>query len=423
MTRRIHRKRREAVLLVGNFRAALALARPLSKAGYRVITMLSSFSAICLSRHVHDVWWRDSDFSDLPKFVEDLEQYLSSNPDIIGVAPLYQDLIVALLPYRDRLSVPLLVSNSEPVSISDDKARLSQLGSELGLSVAPFAVGNGVQELIEACNNVGYPCVFKSKNSLGPRLPILILRNEEQVRSVAKRLSGKCKNFMVQQLVGGWRCNRYFIAFRGRVLRHLDIKILRTARIDDTGLMVSAISVAPLAKLDEPTARLIEALDYSGVGNVQFLVDDSSGENWLLEVNPLTGSSYAFPDYCGGDLGSALVDIVQNRPLDRWSGAFSYPIGKRFAWLMGDIGGLLWSIERRQVTPRQALHWLVRALASGIRADCHSNWAWDDPLPALYLYGRRMTLFALRALHAVPRIALRRSMNILTGGRRLPTRR
>lgn len=414
MTRQIEGKGRGTILLIGSFRPAIALARPLSRAGYRVVLAISYFSAICLSRHVHDVWRLSSDYMDVPEFVDELERYLSFHPDIIGIAPLDQGLIVALLPYRDRFSVPLLVSNSEAVDISDDKARLSQLGSELGLPVAPFVVGNGVQELIEACNELGYPCVLKSKNSAGPRLPILILRNEEQVKHVAEQLSGQCENFMVQRFVQGWRCNRYFIANRGRVLRIMDIKILRTARIDGTGLVVSAISIAPLARLDGPTARLIEALDYSGIGNVQFLVDDASGKDWLLEINPLIGSAYALADYCGVDLASALVNIVQNRPLDRWSGPFSYPIGKRFAWLLGDIGGLLWSIERRQVSLRQALYWFVQAVVTGLRAHCHSNWAWDDPLPSLYISVRRITLFTKRAIGAAPRILGRRLKSKMT---------
>ncbi len=393
------------------------VARLFSRAGYRVVATVSSFSAIHLSRHVDDDWRPTASPWDTPLFVEALEQYLSAHPEIVAVMPLMQPLIVALLPYRDRLPVPLLVSNSAAIEVSDDKARLSELAKRLGVPTAPFVVGRGAQEIVGACESLGYPCVLKSKASVGTGVPIVIVRSRAQALHVAEQLSDSCEDFMVQTFTPGWRCNRYFIAHRGRILRYLDIKILRTNRFDDTGLLVSAVSVAPLARLDEPSARLIEALDYTGIGNVQYLIDEASDKNWLLEVNPLLGPSFTLPGYCGLDSASAIVDIAKNDALDRWSADFSYPAGMRFAWFLGDIGGLLLALERREVTARQALRWLLQALGTGLRADCHANWAWDDPLPALYICAKRSLLFTARALPGAMRRAGRR-LTSLSAGRR-----
>ena len=413
----------EAVLLIGTFRSSLVTARLLSKAGYRVVTTSPTMSAIGLSRHVDDDWRPTASPWDTPRFVEALQQYLAAHPEIIGVMPLMQPLIVALLPHRDRLPVPLLVSNSEAIEISDDKARLSDLANRLGVSTAPFVLGNGAQEIVGACKALGFPCVFKNKASVGTTVPIVIIRNRAEAMNVAEQLSDACDDFMVQKYTPGWRCNRYFIADRGRILRYMDMKILRTNRFDDTGLLVSAVSMAPLARLDDPSARLVEALNYTGVGNVQYLIDEASGKDWLLEVNPLLGPSFVLPGYCGLDSASAIVHIARNDALDRWSADFSYPVGKSFAWFLGDIGGLLLAIERRELTVRQALRWLLQALSAGLRADCHAHWAWDDPLPALWICAKRSLLFTLRAVPGAIRLAGRRLTSLFAGRRPGPVRR
>ena len=181
---------------------------------------------------------------------------------------------------------------------------------------------------------------------------------------------------------------------------------------DDTGLGVSGMSVAPLEALDGPCERLIKRLDYSGAGNIQYLVDEASGAIAFLELNPMIGGNHGLAYHCGLDQANGLLDVVLGRHLERWDAEVSYPVGKRYAWFLGDIYGLVQGLELRQVSGTQAVRWMLRALASGLTAPSHIIWRWDDPLPALYLGCKAMLPLSLRAARQSARILVQRSKAI-----------
>ncbi len=401
-----------SILLVGNYRPSLPVARSLSTAGYRVVLARDGFSAAERSRFVDETWqpspWRSGSYD----FVGELQRFLERRRDIAAVFPVNQARILELLASRDRISVPLITVEPETVATCLDKVRTTRIAAEVEVPVARFAAGSSVQDLYDLADDLGYPCVVKRNDGIEHGLKALVLGNANQARTFATSYPGWFDNFMVQQFAWGPRYNRYFIAHRGRILRRLDIKTLRTNQIDNTGLGVSGVSTAPLAALDEPSSRLIEALGYSGIGCLQFLVDDVRGTIAFLEINPRIGGNYAFTQDCGLDQASALVDIVQGRGLEHWAAPFDYPVGKRYAWVMGDLEGLVQSLETRQVSGRQAVSWWLKAVAGGLRADHHLLWRWDDPKPALYLARRSVPKLTRRAGRQVARILVHRSRKL-----------
>lgn len=406
---------RESVLLVGNFRPTLPVARSLSKAGYRVILAADGFPAAERSRFVDEVWQSKAEPFTSDDFVGELRKFAASRDDLVGVYPISQRMILELMPQSQRLSVPLITVAPDLFKTSVDKVRTSRLASDVGIPVARFAEGSSVQDLIEIADDLGYPCVFKRNDGLERGVKAIVFRDRSQAQFAAERRPDLFDNFMVQQFASGGRLNRYFIAHQGRILRSLDIKTFRTDRIDDTGLGVSGMSVAPFTKLDRPSHRLVEALNYTGVGCLQYLVNDGRSSISFLEINARIGGNYAFTHDCGLDQASAFLDVLQGRRLEHWAAPFAYPTGKRYAWLLGDLDGLLQSLEARAISGSEAASWLVKAVWSGLRAHNHLQWRWDDPGPALYLGRKSIAPLSRRAFRQTARLLLHRSKAL--GGR------
>ena len=50
------------------------------------------------------------------------------------------------------------------------------------------------------------------------------------------------------------------------------------------------------------------------------------------------------------------------------------------------------AILQREVGIRETLVWLYRLIVSAIRADVHATWRWDDPLPTVTRYLKRLPI-------------------------------
>ena len=75
----------------------------------------------------------------------------------------------------------------------------------------------------------------------------------------------------VEAHVSGPRHNVYFAARDGVWIDGVEVRAVRTDRLDDTGLAVEGVSVAATPALTEATAALLRVLGYTGVGCAQYL--------------------------------------------------------------------------------------------------------------------------------------------------------
>ena len=173
---------RESVLLVGNFRPTLPVARSLSKAGYRVILAADGFPAAERSRFVDEVWQSKAEPFTSDDFVGELRKFAASRDDLVGVYPISQRMILELMPQSQRLSVPLITVAPDLFKTSVDKVRTSRLASDVGIPVARFAEGSSVQDLIEIADDLGYPCVFKRNDGLERGVKAIVFRDRSQAQ-------------------------------------------------------------------------------------------------------------------------------------------------------------------------------------------------------------------------------------------------
>lgn len=385
---------RRTVLVVGDYRQTLTIARALRRRGDLVVAGIdrAAQSHVLHSRAV-DARWHHPPLDD-PNFGGALEWALASHrPDV--VFPVGDREIRWFAARSEHLGVPLASVSRDVAEACQDKPRLLAKGAEVGVAFTDSEVAAGLDDLARIAGSLGFPCVVKSNDPLQRVLGSkgIICRSREELHSRIPTWPETHETLIVQRYLDGPRHNLYFAAQRGELLGLVEVEILRTDRPDGTGYAVDGITRAPTPALYEQTAALIGELKYHGVGCTQFLVG-SDGTTSFLELNPRLGANYVVADAAGLDLAGLAVDLV----FDDDVGAPADPaVGLRYAWSLGELAGLRTLATAGEIDARAALAWVARTVGTALAADVHVTWSWRDPVPSLALLWRDILRPAVRA--------------------------
>jgi biotin carboxylase len=385
--------KRPSVLILGvDRRQALAVIRSLGKAGYRVVAgSMNRRSPAQGSRYVDDVIALPPlcDTAET-RLLEALEEFAERRPGAC-LYPVGDPEIELVARHRARLSHSLTVAapNSEAVAACLDKLRTLELVHELDVPCAPFMVVASPEGLQSAAARLGLPCVVKAveegRDILGRKA--YVVRRADQLDGLRRAWPKLPGTMIVQRFAPGLRHNVCYFACEGRWVSGVEIQVTRTDRIDGTGLGVDGVSVPLDEARKSACVRLIERLNYSGAGCVQFLVDGRTGEFSFLEVNARLDANVAGVIALGLDLPRLQVELAHGAR--EFSGCPRYPLGRRFAWLWGDLRGLKDSLRNRWIAPIEAFGWCGRMLLTNLSADSHITWSWDDPRPTITLFSSK----------------------------------
>lgn len=368
-----HVLRVPTVLVLGDYRQTITVVRSLGRAGLRVILGSDDPASSTASSRYVSAFERFGDGAALETWLR------ARRPEFVFP--------VGETQLRQVLAAPRLLSLSTWVMPEAavvrrclDKRALFDLAPALGIPVAPWLQWAGAHAWREAARHFGFPVVVKRKDSsLHLRnKKALILRDAAQLDAALAEIAGTADadSFVLQRFARGVRHNCHIAADGGRIVAFLQQKVLRTDEPDDTGIGLEGVSVEPSDELRAYCERILYRLGYSGVGCLQFLVDEASGEVSLLELNPRLDSTAALACKLGYDFPRLAVEIAARaRPAPLTT---PYALGQHYHWMYGDLNA--W----RQ--GKIGLGALVRAALRG----CDLTFDWRDPAPCLHLLWRKI---------------------------------
>jgi predicted ATP-grasp superfamily ATP-dependent carboligase len=380
---------RATVLLLGNYRATIALVRALSSAGHRVIVASSGDGSAEFSRFASEVWRHPPLEGQADAVLASLRAFLSERPDIGVVFPVTEEFVRLVSPARNCLPADrlLVLPSAEIVATTIDKVAAYRLAEAAGVPVAPWERIERHEDLAPCCARLGYPIVVRP---LGPmrldgRKALLIDTPADLARSVPVWPADQ-PALLVQRKVVGRRYNIYFAAHGGRIVRIASARVDRTDHPDGTGLAVAGRTELVDEMLQHYTAALVERLAYHGVGCAQYLIGPAGWS--FLELNPRVAGNHAVPEAAGLELGAIAVALAA--PASPDVPLISGRPGIVYAWTYGDLAGLKIALAERALSFRETLAAVWTVARTAVTVDFHITWRWDDPLPTLVLYGRRM---------------------------------
>ncbi len=378
-----------AILLLGNYRPAVVIARALAPLGYRIVLGLQGEEhGVRFSRFVSETW-DHPELSRTVAFQSELKGYLHRNPQITSVLPVTEEFVNAFA--RQDISLPegvvLASPSNDVVTTFSDKVGALELAKRLSVSTLPFAIVEDYADLISQAAAIGYPLTIRPLGTTARLFgrKALILANSRELRTELKAWPQGHARLLLQRFAEGTRHNVYFAAECGRLIGVSESKINRTNNVDGTGLAVDGQTLAPTSELLEGTRRLVAATRYTGIGLAQFIVDPQSGDTCFLELNPRVSGSHAVPERAGLPLSRWAVELAEAGPgSDQASTDCTF--GRcdiRYVWTSGDLLALKTSLMDRNISLSQVPGLLFKIARSALSANTHMIWRWDDPLPAL----------------------------------------
>ena len=223
--------------------------------------------------------------------------------------------------------VELLGTSKESIERAEDRELFKELCQSVGEPTIPSEITYSIEEAKEAAKKIGYPVVLRPAFTLGGTGGGFANDESElvEVGLNAFKLS-PVHQVLIEKSVKGYKEIEFEVM---RDSNDHAITICGMENIDPVGVHTGdSLVVAPimtlndkdLKMLNDSAIKLIKALKISGGCNVQFALNPTTSEYYLIEVNPRVSRSSALASKASGypiarvtakiAVGMALEDIT-----------------------------------------------------------------------------------------------------------------
>ena len=223
--------------------------------------------------------------------------------------------------------VELLGTSSESIERAEDRELFKELCQSIGEPTIPSEITYDIEEAKKAAANIGYPVVLRPAFTLGGTGGGFA-NNEEELIEIglnAFKLS-PVHQVLIEKSVKGYKEIEFEVM---RDSNDHAITICGMENIDPVGVHTGdSLVVAPimtlndhdLKMLNDSAIKIIRELKIEGGCNVQFALNPTTSEYYLIEVNPRVSRSSALASKASGypiarvtakiAVGMALEDIT-----------------------------------------------------------------------------------------------------------------
>ena len=349
----------------GEARGALAAVRALGQAGWQVAvgspqrTGLAGASRWSSSKH------------GVPPAAAGTEPFLDAVATAVGesgaevVFGAGDAEVLALSEARDRIEAAVPYAPHEAVVRALDKVALAVEARNAGLPV-PWTAAASEEELIRAQG----PVIVKARLHAVPgraRFEAELCRDSTAARAAAARIREAGGEPILQERIEGPLVAYTALADReGTVVAALQQEAEATWP-PEAGVSVRARTVPVDPELAAASARLLAALGWFGIAELQF-VAPSAGRPVLIDLNGRFYGSLSLALAAGLNLPAMWAALATGRQPPQVRTARD---GVRYQWAEGDL--------RRALRERDGI---LRTVAYAPRA-AHSVWSIRDPAPSL----------------------------------------
>ncbi|MCC6536723.1 MAG: hypothetical protein IT162_04185 [Bryobacterales bacterium] len=378
---------RPAVILNMHY-TGLAMARSLGRRGIPVI-------GLSAQKSVYGAWTRYAEVRQTPDSrdePEDLYTALLSLARELGpgavLFPTRDHDVVFLDRYRRELTphFQLILPGEEALHVALDKGLTYEAALRAGVATPATWTVNSAADLAAILGSIRFPCVLKPVEAhhwrqqgkweaVGSRKAIC-LDSAAELTQAYRGIAAAEGRALVQEAIPGGddallavgcyvrRDGSWGGAFGAR-------KLIQTPAGYGTGCVLES---ADCSALVEPTRRLLAAIGFRGIAEVEYKRHAVTGEHQLIEINPrpwdqhglgrAAGVEVCYLAYCDAT-GQALA---AGEPGDR----------RASKWIAEDA----FLIEALRLAGRRDPG-LKRLLAAAAGRRMYGIWDWADPLPGL----------------------------------------
>lgn len=367
---------RERVLISGEeLTGGLAAVRALRAGGYDPwVAQTRPNSLAARSRSCKGVVETPDPAWDPTAFVEALVR-ASERFQMAAVLPGSEDALLALAARRDSFPAGVAVGcdDIDAVERALRKPVLHALAAQSGLRPLPSVLVRAREARLGTAG-VTYPAVLKPARTKTvahtgklEREPARLVRSADEFETA---MSGSAVDeWLLQPFVEGRLAASCGVAWNGDVVC-MSHQIAERIWPPGFGISAYAVTVPPDKEREDGVRRLIKAVGWSGIFQVQFLLDHETA--YVIDLNPRFYGSLALAVAAGLNLPTIWVNLLLGRP----TGELAYRVGTRYRAEANDFRALA-EVARTNGWAKAARAGLPR------RRTAHAVFSLRDPLPAL----------------------------------------
>ena len=256
------------------------------------------------------------------------QEALRLRPDLIipgedRVVQLLHDLYGRLGESEDGAFVRALIERSlgDPAHYAaiERKSALVEMAARTGAAIPESRVAVTAEEALDFAGGLGYPVLLKPDHGVGG-MGITLCDGPERLRQAfglaqAQPLGVRREvpGLTVQRFVRGPTASVTLLAWQGRMLA--GFSWLRRHPFPNAFGLASQLELSPSPVMLERAARVVASFGFSGLGSVQFVVDEQSGEPLVMEINARATPVANLGARLGVDLIGGLCAILRGEAL------------------------------------------------------------------------------------------------------------
>ncbi len=381
------------VLVTGaDQRQGLAVIRSLGKYGVKVLAAgIKENSFGFYSRYAAATWVYPSPFDDPQGFVDSILDAVRRY-GIRLVFPVVESTLVVINQFRSTLEqeVEIVAASREAVDLAMDKDRQFTIATELGIRVPKTATPESMQTALAEVKEFNFPLVLKA--SVKPQdtelsSDVLKVRYARDQRSLEKLLEEYYRSGVIpviQELVFGEGLGCGVLMDHEKPL--CCYQYWRGRENHPTGgVPVRYTSMPMWSEVREQSVRLLQAMGWHGIAQVEWKNIIGTREVVLMEVNGRFWASLPGALHAGMDFPVWLYDLWKGKEI-QCSENYSVPVTSRY--LSGDANRLDLLLDLEEPISsvplgskrREILDFIFDFFRFGVKSDIFS---WRDPKPGI----------------------------------------
>jgi D-aspartate ligase len=182
------------------------------------------------------------------------------------------------------------------------------------------------------------------------------------------------ENLIIQEIVPGGGESQFSYAALCHDGRSLASVVARRSRQfpRDFGQLSTYVETVDAPEVIEPAERLLSALRFTGIAEVEFKRDPRNGEMKILDINPRVWGWHTLSQRAGVDFPYLLWLLARGEPVPGARGR----AGERWVHWTADLRMAIEEVAAGRLSLPAYLRSLRGSLESAI-------FSWDDPLPGI----------------------------------------
>lgn len=227
--------------------------------------------------------------------------------------PIYMD----IEPILKELGIKMLIPTKEMFK-TRDKLRLKELAEKIGVKAPEYRSCTSIKDLHDSTEEVGFPCMVK-----GPFYEAFKANNISEAEGYFHKIAMAWGYpIIVQKFITG---DEYDVIGCGDGKGNdIGVFAIRKMTITKLGKVWNAVSIKN-EKLLEATKKVVKGLSWRGGFEFEVLVESSSQDIYVLEINPRFPAWVYFAAGCGINLPERMVKLLLNKEYETHS---DYDSGK-----------------------------------------------------------------------------------------------